>query len=414
MPRGLADIPDLRLEVLQNFVTKFTTPPELILQNMFPSSNSPSSTVKWESYVGTRGMTPFKPPGAVTPQTYPLGIASNSAEAAFWGEKMYFGEEFLNNLRKEGTESQYLDSQARLARELTRLVLREKRRKEWMFAQMITAGAFTYSEAGGNKISVSYDLPSANSVTLGTDYKWQSGTSRDILGDIISGKRVISDACGGTVDWALCNSYVLQYLASDPTIQTLLQKSTFGMGDLFSGGRNSLVGVNPRVLGSLLDIQNLVVYDEKYEVRAQLTANVTASSTTTISVDNTADFSVGDSLVFVNASTGATETETITAVTTESSTLTTAAPSIGFRGGRDYVYTRKYFVPSTLFLMMSSRVEGQAIAEYKQAPFGLTRTYGLKVDRKEEWDPEGIFIRVQGKGLPVLFQRDALYLLTVA
>ena len=36
--RGIADIPELRLEVLQNFITRFTTPPELTLMNMFGTS----------------------------------------------------------------------------------------------------------------------------------------------------------------------------------------------------------------------------------------------------------------------------------------------------------------------------------------------------------------------------------------
>lgn len=414
MPRGLADIPDLRLEVLQNFVEKFMTPPELILQNLFSSSNSPSSTIKWESQTGTRGMAPFKVPGGITPQTYPLGMAKHSAEAAFWGEKMYFDEEFLNNLRKAGTESMYYDAQSRLARELAGLVNRCKRRKEWMFAKMLTAGAFAYTEQGGTKISVDYDIPSTHQATLGTDYKWEAGSQRDILGDIIDGKRIISDDCGAKVDYALCNSYVLRYLASDPTIQTLLQKSAYGNGDLFTGTRNGIVGVNPAVLGSLLDIPRLVIYDETYEVREYLTAVVTADSTTTISVANVVDFEVGDSLVFYDVSAGTYEAETISTVTPESGTVeVSTAPSTSYKAGEDYVYTRKYFVPSTMFLMMASKVEGQAVAEFKQAPFGLNRGYGLKPDRKEEWDPEGIFIRVQDKGLPVLYHRDSMYQLTV-
>lgn len=412
MPRGISEIPDLRLEVLQGFVTKFMAPPELMLQNMFPASNSPSSTIKWESQVGTRGMAPFKPPGAPTAKTFPLGVANNSAECAFWGEKMYFDEEFLNNLRREGTENTYMDAQSRLARELSRLVNRCYRRKEWMFAQMMFAGTMEYLEASGTKISVDYDIPSANKVTLGANFKWNEGTSRDIIGDIIDGKQVISDANGSVVNVAICNSTVLRYLAQDPTIQTLLQKSAFGTGDLFSGNVNKIVGANPKVLGSLLDIPNLVVYDEKYEVRASLTAAVAASATT-IYVDTTVDFAVGDTLTLVRVDTGVTENVTISAVNTESGTLTTSATTYAYRAGSDFVFTRKYFVPSGKFIMMATSVEGQPVAEYKKAPFGLNRHWGLFVDRKETWDPDGINIRVQDKGLPVLYHRDAAYILTV-
>ena len=80
----------------------------------------------------------------------------------------------------------------------------------------------------------------------------------------------------------------------------------------------------------------------------------------------------------------------------------------------DIVYMVRDFIPSDKFIMMASTVEGQAIAEYKQAPFGLNRSYGQVVDREEQWDPSGIFIRIQDKGLPVLYQRDAIYQLVVA
>ena len=415
MPRGLGDIADLRLEVLQGFVTTFQAPPSLILMNLFPASVSPSSTVKWESQRGGRGMTPFVPPGAPAPMTSPFGVAAHSAEAAYWKEKMYFDEEFLNNLRKEGTESEYLSAQARLARELAGLTNRSNRRKEWMFAQMMFAGSFTYSERTGTKITVDYDLPSTHLVTLGAAYKWSAGTSRDIIGDIISGKKIVKDDCGGDVDFALCNSTVLKYLARDPELLTLLSKSAFGSGDLFSGSKNSIVGVNPKVLGALLDIKNLVIYDEQYEVRAYLTAAVTASSTTTISVDNPADFAAGETLRFHDVSAGTYEDETISSVSAEGGTVTvSSAPATSYKAGEDYVSQTSYFVPDTKFAMFASNVDMQKIAEYKQAPYGLNRNYGITTDKHEEWDPEGVYIRVQDKGLPILYQRDAMYVLTVA
>ena len=154
MPAGSSEIPILRLEVLQKFVTKFMSPPELVLQNLFSSSPSPSSTIKWESQVGSRGMTPFVPPGAPAPRTSPLGVAQHSAEAAYWKEKMDFDEEFLNNLRQEGTEASYLAAAARLARELAGLVNRANRRREWMFAKMLFAGSFSYYQNHGYKVAV--------------------------------------------------------------------------------------------------------------------------------------------------------------------------------------------------------------------------------------------------------------------
>ena len=415
MPRGSSEIPILRLEVLQKFVTKFTSPPQLVLQNLFPSSPSPSSTILWESQTGTRGLTPFVPPGAPAPKTAPTGVASHRAEAAFWKEIMDFDEEFLNNLRKEGTDAAYLDAAARLARDLAGLVNRANRRREWMFAKLICAGSFSYYQTTGTKIAVDYQIPSANQVTLGTDYKWSTGTSRNIIGDIIDGKKQIADECGGKVDYGICNSTVLKYLAMDPDIQTLLQKSAFGQGNLFSGSKNPIVGVNPNIIAGLLDIPNLLIYDEVYEVKNILTAVVTGGSTTAISVQDVSDYEVGGTLRFLDVSAGTYEDETISAVNVESGTLTVStAPTASFVAGEDYVVMKKKFIPDDKFVMISSSVEGQRIAEYKTAPYGVPRKYGLSTDRNQLWDPEVVQIRVQDKGLPVLYHRDAIYQLTVA
>jgi hypothetical protein len=73
----------------------------------------------------------------------------------------------------------------------------------------------------------------------------------------------------------------------------------------------------------------------------------------------------------------------------------------------------KKFLDTDKFLMFSSTVEGTRIAEFMSAPYGLGRTYGMMVDSKEQWDPDGIFIRVQNKGLPILYHRDALFVYTV-
>jgi len=415
MPRGLGDIPDLRLSVLQKFVTTFQAPPELVLMNLFPATTSPSSTIEWESQRGGRGMTPFVPPGAPAPQTSPFGVAKHSAEAAYWKEKMYFDEEFLNNLRKEGTEASYLSAQQRLARELAGLVNRSHRRKEWMFAKMLFVGSFDYSQRTGVKISVDYDLASDHLVTLGADYKWSDGTKRDIIGDIIDGKKQITDDCGGKVQLAMCNSTVLKYIARDPDLLTLLQKSAFGTGDLFTGQKNSIVGVNPKVLGNLLDIENLLIYDEKYEVRSLITAAVTGASTVAISVEDPSDFAVGETLRFHDVSAGTWEDETISSIDIEAGTVTVStAPTASFKAAEDYVSQTSNFIPSTKFCMLAPTVDNQKVAEYKQAPFALDRHYGMKTDRHEEWDPEGIYIRVQDKGIPILYQRDSVYVLTVA
>ena len=84
------------------------------------------------------------------------------------------------------------------------------------------------------------------------------------------------------------------------------------------------------------------------------------------------------------------------------------------KSGEDQVTMTRKFLPIDQFTMFADNVQGTKIAEFFNAPFGLTRSRGMKVDSKDEWDPEGTWIRVQNKGLPVLYQRDGIYILTVA
>ena len=406
MTIGKSDIPDLRLERLQELMTSFMTSPNLLLMNMFSEENAESDTIKWESQVGNRGLTPFAAPGAPSQTVAPVGVKQESAMAAYWKEKMYFDEVFLNNLRKEGTTDQYFTAKARLARETLMLRNRADRRKEWMFAQMLSAGSMTYSAPGGVKMSLDYDIPSANDVTLAAANQWDTGSSINILNDIMDAQLVLQNAIGAKIDNAMFTTEVLQMMIKDKGIQTLLQKSTFGQGDLFT--RPTVV------LGALLNIEKMVAYDEQYVITAWLTAKVTGASTTVVSVDDATDFEAGQTLRFHDISANTFEDETISSVDVDAGTVTVStAPTASFKSSEDKVTMTKKFLPKTKFVMFASTVEGQKIAKSFRAPFGLNRLYGLQIDTKDNWDPDGIWVRVQNKGLPVLLNRDAVYILTV-
>jgi len=415
--RGKSDIPELRLEVLQDFVTQFKAPPNLVLAGMFGANprRESSDTIKWESQRGGRGMTPFVPPGAPAPRSAPHGIAQHSATAAYWKEKRYFDEEFLNNLRKPGTDSQHWNAVDILADNMAEIVNRANRRKEWMFAKMLFENGFSYQVKGGYKVDIDYGIPTENQVTLTSAYYWDSGASKDILGDIKDGKRAISEACGGKVDLAICNSKVLDMIGKDSATRALLQANAFGNGSLMaSGAVDNLALVNPTVIGTLLDIPNFIIYDEMYEVHAVLTQAVTAASTTHFTVNDASDFDANQEITFWDASAGTYEKAYILGVNKFTNTISVdAPPASSYVAGEDYVTMQRYFVPSDKFVMLSSKVDGRPIAKYHEAPFGLGRHWGLYTDKKEEWDPEGIYVRVQDKGLPVLYQRDAVYTIDV-
>jgi hypothetical protein len=217
----------------------------------------------------------------------------------------------------------------------------------------------------------------------------------------------VRNSVGAELNYALLTTEVLKYMFLNTSIQTLLKKSAFGNGDLFA---------RPvAVLSNLLNIDNMILYDEQYQLKAWLTAAVTGGSTTTIYVDDATDFEVGGVLRFHDISADTWEEETISAVDVDAGTITVStAPTASFKASEDCVTMTKKFLPTDKFVMFSDSVQGTKIAEFFNAPFGLTRTRGMKVDSHPEWDPEGMWIRVQNKGLPVLYQRDGVYILTVA
>jgi len=283
-----------------------------------------------------------------------------------------------------------------------------------MFTKMLFDGTFTYKAKGGINISVDYDIPSDNQVTLTTNYMWDAGSTKNILKDIQDGKRKIKEECGGKVDLAICNSNVLKYLANDTAIRGILQKNAFGDGSLYGGNLHDIIGVNPSVIGSLLDIKNFVVYDEMFEIEATLLTAITAGQTTWIELDDVSDFVAGEKARLHDVSTGSFEDIRINSVDIYNGKIQLAhGATSSYKAVEDKVTMKKYYVPDDKFAMMSTRVDGEPIAEYKAAPFGLGRNYGTFTDRNEKWDPDGVFIRVQDKGLPVLYHRDAIYTIDV-
>ncbi|MCK5862451.1 MAG: major capsid protein [Candidatus Hydrogenedentes bacterium] len=413
MPYAPVDIPELRLEVLTKFITKFTAPPELMITPMFGSSSAESDTITWESVRGSRGLAPFIAPGSASPTTAPAGIAAHSAKAAFLSEKIGFTEEWLNNMRKAGTLEQYATAQEHLAREYANLVNRNRRRKEWMLVKMLCDGSFSYEEEGGTRISVDYDIPADQQVTLTSTARWGQSAA-DILGNVMDAKSTVKQANNGTIDAMLMNTTALKLMAADTNISGLLRKDAFGDGSLRNGNLNNLVAVNPNVLAGLLDIPQIIIYDEAYEVRSLIVGAVTGSSTTAIPVADTVDFEVGGTLRFYDVSAGTYEDETIASIQTEAGTVTvSSAPTASFKAGEDYVMMTKMFVPDNKVIFFTKAVEGEAVAEWKNAPFGIPRGYDLTPKSWLDTDPDMAWVRVQNKGLPVLYHRDAIYQLTV-
>lgn len=405
--KGSEGIPQLKLETLNKVLRAFPKSPNLYFSNMFGTNKAESDTIKWEIEYGSAGMTPFVAPGSISPSIGLDGVGEGSATCAFFKEKMYFDEEYLNNLREIGTYAKYENAQVKLARGLRKLRNRMDRRREWMFAKALIDGAFSYVTKGETQISVSYGVPTTHLVTLGAGYEWDDGANRNPMKDIMDAQTVLATDAGVRANKALLNSELLKLLIMDDNIQALLTKSAYGNGDLFA---------NPvPVLGALLGIP-LELYDEQYEVLGWLMSNITGGVSTTFTVDDPSDFEVGGIARFHKIKEhNVWEDETITDVNKTTGVITVAeAPSLSFTAGVDKVIMRKKFLADNKFFMMNdSSNEGEKIAELLEAPYGNTRRWGYYADKKDEWDPEGMWLRNQDKCLPVIYHPDTTYTITV-
>lgn len=396
----------LRLEVLNGMIKKLPESKENRFLNLFGTDKAESDTVRWMAEYGAMGMTPFAAPGAPAPVTTDSDwFNEGSARAAFYKEKRYFDESFLNNLADEMNPLKRKTAEQVLSRHMSKMNYRINRRREWMIAQMLFRGGFSYTQEKGLKFSVDYGIPTNHKITLAGNDVWGTGSTRNPVDDIYEMKKVLRDDAGVDPEYVITTSEVVKLLMFDENIRDLLKKSNFGEGNLFSSPK--------QVIGELLGVGTLETYDDLYEHRSHLLTNLVASAT--VVVEDAVDFEVGGTARIRDMSKPrAYEDIKITAINYATNTLTLASACVGtYIGGRDVVICRKRFIDEYSFMMFNSMAEGQKVAQFMEAPYGLERRWGKYADTKEEWDPDGLWLRVQDKGLPVLFNPETIVTMKV-
>lgn len=405
MPKG-AGIKALRVETLNKVTSSIPKPQGNFFSGLFGTSQEESDTVRWMFESGSIGMTPFVAPGSPAPVTTDdLNWREGSARAAYYKEKRFFDEEFLNNMMEPEISLKYIKAEKRLVKTLAKLKYRCERRREWMLAQMMVNGKISYNSEKGLKFTVDYRVPARHKIELAANDKWGTGSTRNPVRDMYDLKDLFSNEIQAPPKYTIMNSTTLRLLVFDSAIQDLLKKSTFGDGDLFA---------NPApVLARLLGVGDIRIYDELYSARSHIVTNV-AIGATSIIVEDAVDMEVGGKVRLYDMSKDDVwEDVAITAIDYSTNTLTVAATTGAYRGGRDVAEMRKKFVADNMVSMFTDEFEGEKIAEFMEAPFGLGRNWGLYVDRKDEWDPDGVWVRVQDKGLPVLYNPKTIVTLKV-
>ena len=404
---------ELQHETLNKTFQKLPAPPNLVFSNMFASQNYESDRIRWLLEYGTAGMTPFVAPGAPAPAMGDDAMYSEgSAAAAYWKEKVFLEELRLNNLREPLGSMQRQTAQKQLARQQMRLNNRCLRRREWMWAKAFFDHGFSYTRENGTKFTVTYGVPARHNVSLTGDDVWwddttgEPGDNATPIQDIFEVLSTFADDVGTPITNTFMNTNVLRYLMFNADLQTLLQKSTFGNGDLFS---------NPaQVIGSLLGLTNLTVYDDLFEITAWL-ASAAAIGDTVITLDDVVDFEAGESVRFYRLDTPYDYEEyTIQSVDASNNTITlTAAITAAYAVNRCRVTMRKKFITDDKVGFFAQALDGEKISEFMLAPFGMDRRWGMYADSKEEWDPDGIWMRVQNKGLPVIYHPNCIFTLNI-
>jgi hypothetical protein len=402
----------LKLETLNKLFKKFPRPENLLFVNMFKDEQYPSDTIRWMVEYGSVGMTPFVAPGSPAPAIGDDFYASEgSAVAAYWKEKIFLDEVLLNNLREPLTDQTKRTAEKQLARQNQRLRSRCDRRKEWMISQMLFNNAFSFQIQGGTKFSVNYNVPGRNTVTLAGDDRWDTGAgvagaTATPIRDILDIRQDYVDEVGKEPEYAIITTDLLRLMMFDPQLQTLLMKSTFGDGDLFA---------KPAiVLANLLGIGNMIIYDEWFDISSWVTV---VTNDTTFTVEDATDFEAGQPVrVYNMRTTFDFEEAEISAVNYMTNVITLAGggvTSANYAAGDCRIQMRKRFASPNEFLFFSKSIDNEPIAEFMEAPFGNQGNYGAYLDFKEEWDPDGIWLRVQNKGLPVLYWPNTIFRLRV-
>lgn len=402
--KGYSDIPELHHVVLRKLTSDLSAnAPKMMFSSMFPTVKIASDEAMWEIELGSTGMSPFVVPGSPAPVIGIDGYTSSHVKVAYWAEKTFFDEVFLNNLRKPGSLEK-ADAQRQLGRQLLKLIYRSQRRKEWMCAKAVVDGRLTYTAPGkAGMFTVDYRRPAANSVTLAENRKWGTGSERNPVEDVMDAKLFMSDMYGITGLRSIVNTTTLKLMLMDAKISDLLKKSNFGNGDLYSAPA--------RVIGTLLGVGEIEVNDDAFETEAF----VSSVSSTEITVDDASQFEVGG-MVQYRAATARFDSvmRKVTKVDAAKNTVTVdKAFTEVVTPGKDRLVMRKKYIEDNKFVLMADSFQGIR-NEFYLSPFGIPAHYDMFTDTWEDNDPDGLYLRIQNKGLPVMYNPQTVFTLTVA
>lgn len=410
-------LPQQHLVTMRALVSMVPTPQSYYFTTLLPTEKWESDEVMWEVEYNTGGMTPFVAPGTPSPSIGMDSLGAKNAKVAFWKERSYMDEQLFNNLRAPGTFATKQTAARTLARQTAKLTRRCQARQEWMACKSMTTGFLVYQNTQGVKFTVDYGIPAANKIVLSSDYFWGTGSKRDPMQDMFNLKVAMANNFGVAPNVCVMNSITLSKLLYDATFSSNFEKSKFGDGDLYSHPAE--------VIGTMLGVGPIRLIDGMYELHLRPISNVYGGTEiSTLAVEDASDVEVGGTIRFFSGLRDNTwEDFTVSAVNKDTNVLTlsplgtlsgTITPVSTYMVGRDSVVMKKKYIPDNLVVIMCDTVDGMPIGNFALSPHGMDGAYGMTFHDWMSDDPEGLSIRVENKGLPMIYHPESIGTIQVA
>jgi hypothetical protein len=190
---------------------------------------SPTNEYTFDVLEYSRDLAKYRDPQAEAGMVNPMTKKKTSVIIPTIREKKLLSGAAMNWLRRPGTEHQQYGKQM-LADELSELNQRLEQRKEWWRWQLLnggdTNGYFTVSITDGAvTASATYDFGFSTSHKVNAGTAWSGTGSDSIIGDIISGKKLIMQDHGVMPTRAYCTETVMKYLIQNSGVKALMGDS---------------------------------------------------------------------------------------------------------------------------------------------------------------------------------------------
>lgn len=312
--------------------------------DMMPLVTQEGPKIEWDIKKPLGGMTQAVARGAESPLVHRRGVGQVSFEPGHFREKTVLGESDVTTLRKLGTLDQRATAAELISDILIDLNTRLETRIEWLRWQPIVNGSVTINS---NKVqyAVNYSMPTHMRVTASP--LWSSTATADPLADIQTWIR-LARGTGGKPARFWFNSKVQLYLFQNARILSLVDR-------VMSGGNAGLMSqdILGRIFNMYLGPYEMNMYDAGYNVVTWLTATLTGSGQTTMTVNDITGFANGDTVVVTNVDESAEDT-CVLSQAPSGNTLTYTShdwPSGVTFGVNSMVRTYKTFLPDDVFVI---------------------------------------------------------------